>query len=89
MSPMHFLTVVQLAAIQHGPDEGPGEWWWLLRFLMFLVWITIIFLVVRWGIRGRHHQDSPMDRARGILAERYARGEIDAEAYRQRSETLR
>jgi uncharacterized membrane protein len=30
-----------------------------------------------------------MDRARGILAERYARGEIDAEEYRRRGDELR
>lgn len=56
---------------------------------MFLIWIVVIFVVVRFVARGRHRGPSSMDRARGMLAERYARGEIDAEEYRQRSETLK
>ena len=56
---------------------------------MLLIWIVVIFFVVRFVVRGRHRDLSPMDRARGVLAERYARGEIDAEEYRQRSETLK
>jgi len=56
---------------------------------MFLIWIAVVFLFFRFVVRGRFRGPSPMDQARGVLAERYARGEIDAEEYRQRSETLK
>ena len=85
---MTALNLLQLAAIHAFADDGPGEWWWLWRMLIFLIWIAVIALVARWIIRGRRRELSPVDRARGILAERYARGEIDAEEYRQRSDQL-
>jgi uncharacterized membrane protein len=58
------------------------------------VWITDIALLVRfvflrggcWGIGRRGPWP---DRARGILAERYARGEIGEDEYRMRLEHLR
>jgi len=58
---------------------------------MFLIWIAIIFLVFRFVIRGGcrwRDETAPADRARDVLAERYARGDIDADEYRQRSEVL-
>jgi putative membrane protein len=89
MRVMTVLNLIQPAAMHAWSQDGPGEWWWLWRLLMLLVWIVVIFFVVRFVVRGRHRDLSPMDRARGVLAERYARGEIDAEEYRQRSETLK
>jgi putative membrane protein len=73
-------------------DEWPHHGW----FLLFpLLWIAVIALLVRfvflrggcWGF-GRHGGPWP-DRARSILAERYARGEIGEEEYRRRLEHLR
>lgn len=85
---MDMLNTLQLAAIHAWSTDGPGEWWWLWRIAMFLIWIVVLFFIFRWAGRGWRREPSPMDRARGILAERYARGEIDAAEYRQRSETL-
>ena len=57
---------------------GPGPW-----FLVFpLVWVGLIvgaFVLFR-GRRHRWHSHS----AEEILAERYAKGEISADEYRQR-----
>lgn len=83
---MDMLNLMQIAAIQ-GPYDGGGEWWWIGRLIVFLLWAAVIFFAIRWFARGRH-QD-PMDRARGVLAERFARGEIDADEYRERSEQLK
>jgi len=83
------FTLVPTAAIHTWSEDGPGEWWWLWRLGMFLIWIAVVFLFFRFVVRGRFRGPSPMDQARGVLAERYARGEIDAEEYRQRSETLK
>ncbi len=69
--------------------DGDGGWWFFWP-LFPLFWIVVVALVLRFFVfRGRRFHESPMDRARGILAERYARGEIDAEEYRRRSNELR
>jgi putative membrane protein len=72
-------------------SSGPQHWW----FLLFpLVWIVAVALLIRFvfvpGRRGCWSRGGwPGDRARGILAERYARGEIGDEEYRTRRERLR
>lgn len=89
---MDTLDLMHPAVARIWSADGPGEWWWLWKIAMFLIWVVIVFLLVRFmaGGRGwRRNAPSPMERARGILAERYARGEIDEEEYRKRSETLR
>lgn len=85
---MDLINTLQLAAMT-GPHDGSGEWWWIGRLLVFLLWIVVIFFVIRWASRGRWRGPSPMERAHGILAERFARGEIDADEYRRRSDDLK
>jgi len=69
--------------------HSSGHWhhgWWLLWSILWLVVIgTVVWLVVRH--RGRRHD--PLDPARSVLAERYARGEITSEEYRARLDGLR
>jgi putative membrane protein len=84
---MDMLNLVTLAATQGPFDDGGSEWWWVGRLVVFLLWIVVISFVVRWVARSRRHD--PMDRARAVLAERFARGEIDAEEYRQRSREMK
>jgi putative membrane protein len=82
-----FDTMTVLAAFNDG-DRGD---FWFFWPLIPLFWIIVVALVLRFVVfRGRRgwSQPSPMDRARGILAERYARGEIDGEEYRRRSDEL-
>ena len=72
--------------------DGPEHWW----FLFFpLIWIVAIAVVIRfvfmrrgWGCWSRAGWPTG-DRARGILAERYARGEIGDDEYRTRLDRLR
>ncbi|HLT20630.1 MAG TPA: hypothetical protein VKZ96_14325 [Thermomicrobiales bacterium] len=72
-------------------DGGPweGEWWWVWRLTMFLILIAIVVLTIwltrRWSYRP---ELSGVERARAILAERYARGEIDGDEYRERLSQL-
>jgi putative membrane protein len=61
------------------------NWMWFWGGLMMVAWLVLILSVawlisVRPGARSR----MPTDRAREALAERYARGEIDAAEYRDR-----
>ena len=61
------------------------SWMWLWGGLMMAVWLVLI-VSVAWLISVRPGAPSraPTDRARQILDERYAHGEIDAEEYRDR-----
>jgi putative membrane protein len=84
-SPFSAIASLPLAGFSH--DSGPwdSEWWWVGRIAMFLVFIALVVLAVWWARRyPLRHEVSGLERARGILAERYARGEIDAEEYRER-----
>jgi len=72
------------------PWAYAGGWGWPFGPLLGLVWLLVIvgalWLVVR-AIRPRER--SGLERAREILAERLARGEIGGDEYRQRLEQLR
>jgi putative membrane protein len=52
---------------------------------MLLFWIVVIGLVIWWARRSAwRRQPTGAERARDILAERFARGEITVEEYRER-----
>jgi putative membrane protein len=88
---MERLTYFTLAlARPDGWDYGSEGWWWIGRVLMILVWFVLLAVLFRWVFwRGPRWHPSGMDRARDILAERYARGEISSEEYHERLEHLR
>jgi putative membrane protein len=68
-----------------------GAWPWIAPF-WFLFWIVLIVLVVRFVFWRRGSWCGPGRGWKGpdqILAERFARGEIDATEYRSRLDTLR
>lgn len=69
---------------------GDGGWMWLWGTLMMAAWVALIAAVV-WAITRRPEQRAaqPTDRAREILAERYARGEISPDEYHERLDALR
>jgi putative membrane protein len=87
---MDVPTVLYTMATFGSNNDGGAEWWWPFRILMIVFWIAVIGFTARWIVWGRRNRGmSAVDSARGVLAERYARGEIDADEYRQRSEQLR
>jgi putative membrane protein len=72
--------------LHHQPDGWGGGYWWIGRLLTLLLLVALIsFIVWRLARRG----PTAIERARGILAERYARGELSAEEYRERYDALR
>ena len=80
--------------VDNGMSDGWGWGAWLAMVLVMLgvlaavVWI--LFLVWRNASGGPSEAPpSARDTPEGILAERLARGEIDAEEYRQRLKALR
>ncbi len=76
-----------------------GGWGWgswiLMTLAMVVVWalvITATVLAIRYLTGGSHPSQASPSSARAaedVLAERFARGEIDDDEYRQRMTTLR
>ena len=62
-----------------------GWHWWFAPFWI-VVWIAVIWVVLRLA-PWRRRRDGRED-ARSVLADRFARGEIDAAEYRARLEVL-
>ncbi|GAB2858685.1 hypothetical protein GCM10027176_71480 [Actinoallomurus bryophytorum] len=65
-------------------------WWWLWGPATIVFWLSVVAGII-WLITSRapRKETSPLDRARQILAERYARGEIDTEEFQRRMDHLR
>ena len=69
----------------HAHDGGPGTWLWITWMVLF--WGGLLAAGV-YLLRRRPTGASEAPSAEEVLAERYARGEIDAEEYRQRRAVL-
>jgi putative membrane protein len=92
------VTVVLAQMMDRGDTGGNvGHWWPWLSGLFFIVLAGIIVLVV-WGVshvtatnRGAAPPapEPPRRNAEDILADRFARGEIDEDDYRRRADALR
>jgi putative membrane protein len=73
-------------------DDGPGHgngWMWFWAGLMVVIVVALLGLTV-WAIARNTQRAGPQphDRAREILAERLARGEITPDEYRERVQHL-
>jgi putative membrane protein len=68
---------------------GPHMWgpWFFAGPLFGLLWLAAIAIGVYLLLR--YLRDGRADRARDILDERYARGELTTDEYRERLEHLR
>jgi putative membrane protein len=72
-------------------DGWGGGWMWLTGLLWLLVIVALAGLIVWLILRANQPTGgsaSTTDSARRILAERFARGEIDADEYARRREML-
>lgn len=80
------MTMVLLAAAQAAPPATwahGGGWWWIPFALLF--WGGVAALVAYLIVHVRPpQQPSGVERARDILAERLARGEISPAEYDER-----
>lgn len=95
-----FSSLATLAAHPVGWGWGWGPGPWFLIFPLFWFGVIALFLVLGgrrrraywaenggWGPRSGYQQGGTQS-ARAVLAERYARGEIDEAEYRARLEVL-
>jgi putative membrane protein len=62
--------------------------WFFAGPLFGLIWIGLIALAAWLVLRYLHERNAPSRRAREILDERYARGELSSEEYRERADHL-
>ena len=68
-----------------------GGWMWLWGVAMMVLFVVLIVWLVRASdgpARPTHGPPDPTARAREILAERYASGELSTEEYRERVSEL-
>jgi putative membrane protein len=70
----------------HHGGWGPGGWIWIAWMVLFCgaLLVTAIYF-----LRHRRAVPSATGSAETVVAERYARGEIDAEEYRRHQDVLR
>jgi len=61
-----------------------GEHWWFVFPFFWLLWLGVIATILFFVFRRRSGRCGGTDRARSILAERFARGEISGEELRDR-----
>jgi putative membrane protein len=78
---MNVLAAVPL--LTQDSDHWGHHWWPIWP----LLWAVVIGVAV-WLILRRRDRRGPQDPARQILAERFARGELNAEEYRSRLDEL-
>ncbi|HEX3731973.1 MAG TPA: SHOCT domain-containing protein [Mycobacteriales bacterium] len=90
---MSFATALTYAHPYYEHDHG---WWWIGYVVRPLVFALVVFLIVRFVIWRRRtvcggspwHGGADVANPTRILAERYAKGEIDATEYRERLAVL-
>lgn len=80
------VTTMAIEFLTHGTGWGPGPWWPIFPLVWLLLWGAVIFAVFRWA-RGRRAQRPRSGEE--VLGERYARGEINEDEYRERLAVLR
>ena len=88
------MDLATTLARHYDHDDG---WWWAFGLGRLLLVGLIVFLIVRFVIARRRargcygppwHHIHGAPTAHHVLAERYAKGEIDAGEYRERLATL-
>jgi putative membrane protein len=86
------ISTVTLAAMQFAPGHTWGHgggWWWLPFTFIFWIGVAVAVRYLIFHARGARPQaQSGIERARDILAERLARGEIPPEEYDERMSYL-
>lgn len=66
-----------------------GGWMWLWGVVMMLAFVALVVWIARsTGTGAQSEQGDPTARGREILAERFARGELTREEYREHIDEL-
>ncbi len=93
--PATALMTVPAVAQTYGDHPHMGAWGWggmIFGSIMMIVFIAVIVgavvLVIRWTGLGGSAVAGGANKARHILDERFARGEIDKDDYEERKRVL-
>jgi putative membrane protein len=82
------MSSTSLSAVLPTVAASAGdEHWWVVAPFFWALWIGVIVTAV-WFFGRRRPRWRSDDRARAILAERFARGDITAEEFRERLDLL-
>ncbi len=85
---MNLFSPLIAAGYGEGHMQGwGGGWTWLWGTLMMFSWVLIIGFAVVFISRSQTSSRKPSE-ARAILDERYARGELTTDEYRERQEQI-
>ncbi|MBA2311349.1 MAG: SHOCT domain-containing protein [Actinobacteria bacterium] len=77
-----------LLLAEHGHEWGAAGWLWPIFPLLWVgLIVTAFFFFGRRMRRGMHHH--PFHSGESVLAERYARGEVTEQEYRERLAVLK
>ena len=87
---MSMVVLAQMMDRGDHMDNGNG-WWWIMGIVGLLLIVGLVVLIVMTLQRATvpTPEASPRRTADDLLAERLARGEIDADEYRRRRDALR
>jgi putative membrane protein len=80
-------SMTLLASFLASAGDHDEHWWFVFPFF-WLLWVGVIASFVYFVFRGKSRRWNGRDRAKAILAERFARGEISGEEFRERLEQL-
>ena len=80
------VALIPLLASVGGEDH---EGWWIVAPFFWLLWVAVIATIVYVVFKRRSRRFDGHDRAKAILAERFARGEISSDEFRERLDALR
>lgn len=82
-------SLAQTAGWDH-MNGWSGGWMWLWGVVMMMLFVVLLVWLIRAGAGGSSATPrDPTQGAREILAERYAKGELSTEEYRERVNELR
>jgi putative membrane protein len=70
-----------------GGEDHVG--WWIVAPFIWLLWVAVIATIVYVVVKRRSRRWNGHDGAKAILAERFARGEISGDEFRERLDALR
>lgn len=85
------MAVVLAQMYDGGRDHMDGDWWWVMGIGMLILLAALVGVVVVVLSRrsGPTTSASGGRSAENVLADRFARGEIDDEEYRRRRDVIR
>ena len=81
------IAVLAQETTRYGWDHHGGPWWPIFPLFWLLFWVGLFFFFGR--SRRRWHHGHARHSGESVLAERYARGEIDEREYRERLDVLK